>query len=113
MPVRSVTLRDLRDERGSRHLSATLDADGTLRIEGQDLGDGVERFFGPGNREYEWALTIRPSDVERLGETLNAGKKAGLLAALQQRFSGEAAAEIQTFLDEHEIAYEFWSRIGD
>ena len=53
--VNYVTLRDTRDEGGSRHLSASLKGDGTLIIEGQDLGPGVEGFFGSGLTEYEWA----------------------------------------------------------
>lgn len=113
MSGRFVTLRDHRDKLGRRYLGATLTADGTLRIEGQDLGVGVEQVFGPGNREYEWAWTIRPSNVAKLGEALNAGKNVGVLAALEQRFSGEAAAGLQTFLDEHDVPYESWSRIGD
>ena len=43
-----VTLRDTRDEGGSRHVGASLKSDGTLLIESLDRGPGVERFFGPG-----------------------------------------------------------------
>ena len=42
-----VVLRDTSDASGTRFLEARLDADGTLRIEGQDLGPGVSAVFGP------------------------------------------------------------------
>jgi hypothetical protein len=36
-----------RDKDGSRYLEARLERNGDLIIEGQDLGDGVERWFAP------------------------------------------------------------------
>ncbi|MFZ2362403.1 MAG: hypothetical protein WA040_23895 [Anaerolineae bacterium] len=105
-----VTLRDTRDEDGTRHLSARLKGDGALLIEGQDLGPGVERFFGPGLTEYEWVWTIRPSGVRTLKLALAADD---VLAALRDRFSGDAAANLQTFLDDNGVPYEPWSRVGD
>ena len=111
MTTRSVTLRETRDELGTRHLGAKLSADGTLSIEGQELGDGVEQFFGSDNREYEWIWTIRPKDVARLAHALDAGDD--VLTALAERFAGGAAAGLQQFLDEQGIRYESWSRIGD
>ena len=38
-------LRDIQDENGRRQQSASLQIDGTLLIEGHDLGRGVESFF--------------------------------------------------------------------
>lgn len=105
-----VTLRDTRDEDGTRHLSARLKGDGALLIEGQDLGPGVERFFGPGLTEYEWVWTIRPSGVRTLKLALAADD---VLVALRDRFSGDAAANLQTFLDDNGVPYEPWSRVGD
>lgn len=111
MAERSVTLRGYRDERNSQHEWATLSADGTLRIQGQDLGDNVERIFGPGNSEYEWAQTIRPQDVAKLVAALDSGDD--VLAALAKRFSDDPGFLMQRFLDEHGIRYESWSRVGD
>ncbi|MCB0058349.1 MAG: hypothetical protein KDE45_15035 [Caldilineaceae bacterium] len=106
-----VTLRDMHDEGGHRSLAASLAEDGTLTITGQDLGDGVEQFFGPGNREYEWVWTIRAQHVPQLAAALGAGDD--LLAALAARFSDERAAGLQPFLDEQAIPYDHWSRVGD
>jgi hypothetical protein len=109
--VDSVTLRSTRDEDGSRHLGARLEDDGSLLIEGQDLGPAVERFFGPDMTEYEWAWTIRPLGVSKLKLALACDDD--VLAALIRRFSGDDAADLGSFLDDNGIPYESWSRIGD
>jgi hypothetical protein len=49
-----VVLRNLEYDRGTRHLSASSDPDGRIRIEGHDLGRGVEDAFGAGLSEYDW-----------------------------------------------------------
>ncbi len=110
MGIRSAVLRSTSDGLGTRHLQASLWPDGTLRIEGQDLGGGVRQFFGSDFDEYEWAWTIRSEDVPQLVDALAAGDD--VLAALRLRFLGEAAAGLQPFLDEHGIPYETWSRVG-
>ena len=109
--VNYVTLRDTRDEDGSRQLSASLKGDGALLIEGQDIGPGVERFFGPGLTEYEWAWIIQPPGVGMLKLALACGND--ILAALKDRFSGDAAADLQRFLEDNGIPYEPWSRVGE
>jgi hypothetical protein len=108
--VNYVTLRESRDKDGRRQLSASLQGDGTLLIEGQDIGPGVERFFGPGLTEYEWAWIIRPSGVKVLKLALARGD---VLTALRERFSGDAAADLQPFLEDNGIPYEPWSRVGE
>ena len=108
--VNYVTLRDTHDENGRRHLSATLKGDGTLLIEGQDLGPGVERFFGPGLTEYEWAWLIRPPAVRTLKLALACDD---VLTALKDQFSGDAAADLQRFLNDNGVPYEPWSRVGE
>jgi hypothetical protein len=99
----SVTLRSSRDANGSQHLSASLQSNGTLSIDGQDIG----RTQG----EYEWALTIQPPEVEKLKTALACGDD--VLAALATKFSGDAAAGLETFLNSNGVSYEFWSRLGD
>ena len=108
---KKVTLRNLRDNQGIRYLTASLLSDGTLKIEGQDLGEGVERVFGPNNCEYEWSYTIQPPDVLALASALGDG--GNVLFALRKRFSGDDAADLKQFMDEHGIRYAFWSRVGD
>jgi hypothetical protein len=105
----SVILRNERSEGDIRHLSASFTVEGNLRIEGQDLGDAVEAIFG--YREYEWVWTIARSDLPKLLQAL--GTKTDLLDTLAQQFRGPAAANLATFLQENQIPYESWSRIGD
>jgi hypothetical protein len=110
MSIKSVVLRDSCDESGSRFLGASISADGTLTINGQDLGSAVEEFFGEDDFEYEWTWTIKPREVARLVAVLEFGEY--FLAALANRFSGEAAAGLHEFLEKNEIAYSAWSRTG-
>lgn len=108
---RSVELRNIHDASGSRFLEARLEASGDLLFEGQDLGAGVEEYFGAGLREYEWSWTVRAQDIHLLEAAL--GVPADLLEALGQRFSGDAAAGLVGFLRDHDVPYESWSRVGD
>lgn len=103
-----VTLRDTEDADGVRRLTAALEG-GDLVIEGWDHGAGVERIFG--YREYEWVWTVKADHVPRLRAAL--GDPPDLTAALLLRFGGEAAADLQPFLESEGIPYEAWSRTGD
>jgi len=109
--LRSVVLRDTRDSSGTRHLEARFDDGGDLLLSGQDLGDGVEEYFGAGLREYEWCWTVRAADLPRLEAAL--GGADDVIGALGERFSGDAAAGLGAFLKENGIPYETWSRVGD
>ncbi|MEI7814935.1 MAG: hypothetical protein WCJ13_09100 [Coriobacteriia bacterium] len=111
MPTRSVTLQSDRSEHDRHRTWASLHADGGLTIEGQDLGSGVEEFWGAGNTEYEWAESIQSQDVAKLVTAL--GHSDDVLEALAKRFSDDPYFRLQRFLDEHGIPHKFWSRIGD
>jgi hypothetical protein len=58
-----LVLRNQRDDRGTRHLSASPDPRGGVRIDGHDLGGGVEHAFGCGLSEYEWSWGVEPEAV--------------------------------------------------
>jgi hypothetical protein len=105
----TVILRRIRDADGIQHLEASLNTNGDLVIEGQDLGDGVERALGV--REYEWIWTVRAPHVPDLLQALEA--KGDVLTALERRFSGEKAAGLHSFLESSGIPVERWSRMGD
>ena len=108
MPEGLVTLRDTQDADGTRRLTAALKG-GDLVIEGRDHGAGVQRAFG--YPEYEWVWKVEAGNVRKLREVL--GDPPDLTAALFEEFSGEAAADLKTFLDSQGIPYEAWSRVGD
>jgi hypothetical protein len=56
-------------------------------------------------------LDITSPHVDRLRELL--GGRVDVLKGLQRSFSGEAAAGLKSFLEEHDIPHDAWSRIGD
>lgn len=111
--TRSVILRRTRDRNGSRYLAASIVADGDIHVEGQDLGPGVTAYWGEGVTEYEWTWTIPIAEVPHLLSSLDEPVDADPLAALARHFSGERAAGLKRFLDEHQIRHEVWSRQGD
>lgn len=108
MTDRRVTLRDTRDSSGSRHVTVALLPDGGIRFVGRDFG--VDEFFGSGMSEYEWVWTLPPDSASALLSTLGG---TDVLDAVAGRFSGDAAGDVAGFLEDHAIAYESWSRIGD
>ena len=105
MTSKSIVLRNSR----GRHLKASINTKGDLVIKGQDLGAEVEGFFG--YSEYEWVWTISANDCDRLLAAL--GGESDLLVALGERFSGENAAGLQSFLESEGIEFAAWGRIGD
>jgi hypothetical protein len=110
---RRVTLRDQRDADGVRHLYVILHDDGSLTIEGQDLGDGVEEHFGAGLREYEWTRTIEKDHVPRLTAALGGGPDSDVLALIEKAFAGEKAHQLEELLEERGIPFKRWARVGD
>ena len=110
MTTLHVILRDVKDADGSRLLQASLTSRGDIVIEGRDYGPGVEQVFGV--REYEWVWTIPAASVGDLLHVLPAAAD-DVLAAFRDRFSGERAADLGTFLESNGIPTERWSRLGD
>ena len=108
---KSVELRRSQDSYGTRYLGAILTENGDVRIEGQDLGSGLQEIFGEGITEYEYIFTIMAQAVPALLNAL--GAKGNVLVALQRQFTDPAAEDPKTFLDKHEVPYEFWNRMGD
>jgi hypothetical protein len=110
--VTLVVLRDSRDEGGSRHLSAAIRPDGSLAIEGQDLGPGVEGVFGAGCTEYEWTWTVAADDVPGVAAALGGEPGEDPLAAIARWF-GEHRTDPGSRLREAGVPVAFWSRVGD
>lgn len=108
-----MTLREIRNEDGLQFLEAVLGDDGSLTINGQDLGDGVERFWGQGLREYEWTRTVDTQHIPQLVAALGGHPDSDVLALIAQSFTGEAASRLDSFLQDSGIPYEPWSRLGD
>ena len=113
MKSTTINLRNERSAKGGSFLIAVLTEEGDLRIEGQDLGDGVEEFWGTGNREYEWNLTVRALHLPRLTSVLGGHEGGDVLSLLASRYAQDPRCASRTFLEEHGVPVEFWSRVGD
>lgn len=102
------TFADVRDEKGMYKRWVTLNAD-TLTIEGHDLGDGVREIYG--FDEYEFERTLDAAGVAQLRQHMGVSDDDSLIAAIAKRF--ESSVDLERFIEAHEIASEFWNRIGD
>ena len=112
-PAPLVVLRDQHHADGSRYLDASLGSDGRLLIEGQDIGLGVERVFGEGIREYEWAWTIRPDGVPAAIVALDGAPGEPPLSVVARWSANHAGADPGGVLKKAGVPVEFWSRAGD
>ena len=112
MPANKAVLEESNDEKGTCVRSVSLAPDGSLRLEGHDLGPFVERFFG--QSEYEFVRTVSPSGVDQLRRELSLGPDEDLISTLATRFQGPGGSSLLVkFLAAKGIESEFWSRVGD
>ena len=106
-----VVLRDVRDERGTRHLAARRREDGGIVIEGHDLGRGVE-VLGPGLSEYEWSWVIGPDAVPAALAALGGQADDDLLQLLLGWSTDHGGTDPGTHLREAGVTIAFWSHVG-
>lgn len=108
--VRARTLEERRDDRGYTWRGVSLSEDGSLAIEGQDLGKIPEGFWG--EYEYEFSRTLSPAETATLRGLLHVPDGGDLVAVLAERFT--TSSTIEAFVvQEHGIPGQFWSRVGD
>jgi hypothetical protein len=84
--------------------------DENLVIDGYDIGDFVEKYWG--DSDYEYSTTVFAAEVVKLYELLNigAGHKEGLLNAIAAIFNDNSCySNFRTFLDLNGIRYESFS----
>lgn len=107
--VRRVTLRHERDGPDRRYLSAYLDDDANLHIDGQDLGP--KTAFASSDGEYEWFKTIRAADIPQLLVLLGATADDNVLDVLEEHWCGESAGRLEHLLRESGIELDLfvWS----
>jgi hypothetical protein len=79
-----------------RHLSAYLDAEGGLHIDGQDSGPGTELVAG--DDEVESFMTVNVVDVPQLASLVGALEEKDLLDVLERDWSGDQAGELEALL---------------
>ena len=103
-----LVLTDVRDENGTVWRAVTLTEDGGLAIRGQDLGRGVEEFFGGSEYEFERRLCAHATNALR--ELLGVPAGGDLLTAIADRFP--ESSDLEDFIKEHGVESQFWSRVG-
>lgn len=110
MTERRIVLRAEHHELDSRYLSAYLNANGALVIEGQDLGSGTWPVSA--DDEYEWFHTIAAADIPVLLELLRAPPGANILDVLSARFTGRQSYELERIIRESGIPVRTWTWSG-
>jgi hypothetical protein len=102
--MRKVTLRDGADH---RYLSASLEPDGALVIEGQDFGSKTASVSSDG--EYEWTRTILREHIPQLLALLDAPTDANILDVLEQHWTGRASDELERRIRESDVPSKMWT----
>ncbi len=100
------TLVSERDERGTRHVDASLE-DRSIVIRGQDIGKSVEDFWG--SDEYEWAWTIDLAHESELRKLLMILPDEHVLDVIVDRFSGDDYFTLSQLLANAPFPTNFWS----
>ncbi len=106
---KKVVLREDRTEEGYFYLGASLNDNGDIEIEGQDLGPRVKELFDC--IEYEWKWTIKRQHINLL--KFNLSSRGNILLSLKRSFANENATNLYSFLCDCNIPFETWSRTGD
>ncbi len=95
-PIKSVELLREITERDKRYLDAKIDESGNLLLEGYDIGDSVEEFWG--DSDYEYWLTVS-----------HEWKDTVLLLLIKEKF--KLSSDFQIWLESKEIPCKFESWI--
>ncbi len=95
---RTIVLQNMRDERGQRYLTAYVDAEGDLRIDGHDMGSGTAMVSGDG--EYEWWSVYSADDLPAIVALLDGNPSDNVLDLLESRWTGERAGELERRLSD-------------
>ena len=112
MSARTVVLRQERNGPDSRFLSARLDANGALKVDGQDLGPGTAPVSSDG--EYEWSQTFPPDSIPALRSALGGNATEDILDLLEREYKGPSSYELERIMRDtaDTIPREFWSWSG-
>jgi hypothetical protein len=104
--VRHVTLRNVRDSRGTRLEAAQIEDDGTLRITGHDTGARVSEFFGTAITSYEWVWVVAPTKVDALLQLLGGAEDGDVLDALATYYQ-QHGGQLSELMRRPEVAAHF------
>lgn len=103
-----VTLYQEKVARLKSIVTATIDEDETMLVEGYDIGQLAEKYWG--DSDYEYSMKLRPPSVEKLKAVFELSGDDALLAEIQRRFGGALAfSTFKSFLDQNDVEYEYFS----
>ncbi len=95
-------MQHYKTESVSVHLDARIDDDGPLNLEGQDIGDSVEKYWG--DSDYEYFLYVKKENKEKIPLLLlkeRFGSMSDLLKWCDEKgipgAAGSEAADFETF----------------
>lgn len=102
-PIKKIVMQHYKTESVSVHLDASVDDDGSLNLEGQDIGDSVEKYWG--DSDYEYFLYVQKENKEKILPPLLRERFGGMpdfLKWLEEKgipsAEGAAARDFETFL---------------
>ena len=104
--MRTISLRAEHDGQDHRYLSATLNTEGALVIEGQDSGPKTASVSSDG--EYEWSRTILREHIPKLLTLLDAPADADILGILEQHWTGPMSYELESRIGDSDIPSALW-----
>jgi hypothetical protein len=104
--MRTVSLRAEHDGPDHRYLSATLNSEGALVIEGHDLGPKTE--FVSSDGEYEWSRTILREHIPQLLILLDEPGDADILSILERHWTGPKSYELEDRIRDSDIPSALW-----
>ena len=107
--MRKIVLRDEKTATDIRRLTV-YDHEGGLRLDGWDLGDGVQAAFGA--REYEWTLDVAASQWPALVTALGGTDGEDVFEVIRRTCSNEPERLHRAIVDA-KIPHAWWHRIGD
>jgi hypothetical protein len=101
----TVTLYDFKNEAIHINVVARFE-NGSLVIDGYDIGKRVEEYWG--DSDYEYTITIKEEAIAFLGEALGVSPdQSTILNTIAARFQGNHCfSALGDFLDKHKIRYE-------
>ncbi len=96
---------------GTRSVWLRLTSEGSLILEGQDLGGAVDKFWG--TSEYEWAWSLHPEQLGPFLESIgvDASDPADLLKSVGAALKALDRSEIERMFKA--AGATFWNRAGD
>ena len=102
----------LRDERTATDIRRLVvhDRAGGIRLDGHDLGNGVDDVWGC--REYEWTCDVEAADIPALVTALGGADDEDVFEVIR-RTCMDDSTKLYRVISDAKIPNKFWSRVGD